>query len=212
MFPHLPQLYALTDVALSGLSHAEQVEKLSDGGASLIQLREKNLPALDFYRQAKAALVVARERGVCVIINDRVDVALALGADGVHLGQDDIPAEAARRLLGEQAIIGFSTHNVEQAGEAVKLPVNYLAIGPIFNTSTKTDTAPEVGLKGIRSVRLIVGELPLVAIGGINQTNAREVIDAGANAVAVVHALVSDPFQIVTRTRLLLNSLAKSAG
>ena len=210
MFPQLPPLYALTDVALSGLSHAEQVERLSEGGASLVQLREKNLPALDFYRQARAALVLARERGVRVIINDRVDLCLALGADGVHLGQEDIPPEAARRLLGKRAIIGLSTHNVEQAREGLKRDVSYLAIGPVFKTATKLDTSPEVGLEGIQAVRSIVGALPLVAIGGINETNAREVIQAGADAVAVIHALVAGPGQITTRTRLFLNSLQQN--
>jgi thiamine-phosphate pyrophosphorylase len=203
----LPTLYPLTDVGLSGLSHADQVEKLSDGGASLIQLREKTLPAWEFYRQARAALVVARARGVRLIINDRVDIALALGADGVHLGQEDIPPEAARRLLGEQAIIGLSTHNIEQATRAAKHDINYLAIGPVFRTTTKRNPAPAVGLEAIRSVRSIVGSLPVVAIGGINEANARDVIEAGADAVAVIHALLSEPSEIAERTRLVLNRL-----
>ena len=203
-----PQIYPLTDIALSGLSHAEQVERLCDGGATLIQLREKNLPTLEFYRQAKAALTVARQRGARVIVNDRVDIALALGADGVHLGQDDLPPEAARRLLGEPAIIGFSTHNADQARQAIKLPVNYLAIGPIFRTRTKANPSPEVGLDGLRAVRQIVGSLPLVAIGGITEFNAQEVIEAGADAVALVSALLMDPHQIAERTRLLSRSLS----
>ncbi|MDX6713440.1 MAG: thiamine-phosphate pyrophosphorylase [Blastocatellia bacterium] len=203
-----PQIYPLTDIALSGLSHAEQVERLCDGGATLIQLREKNLPTLEFYGQARAALTVARQRGARVIVNDRVDIALALGADGVHLGQDDLPPEAARRLLGERAIIGFSTHDADQARQAVKLPVNYLAIGPIFNTQTKANPSPEVGLDGLRAVRQIVGSLPLVAIGGITEFNAQEVIEAGADAVALVSALLTHPHQITERTRLLFRSLS----
>jgi thiamine-phosphate pyrophosphorylase len=203
-----PQIYPLTDIALSGLSHAEQVERLCDGGATLIQLREKNLPTLEFYRQAKAALTVARQRGARVIVNDRVDIALALGADGVHLGQDDLPPEAARRLLGEPAIIGFSTHNADQARQAIKLPVNYLAIGPIFRTRTKANPSPEVGLDGLRAVRQIVGSLALVAIGGITEFNAQEVIEAGADAVALVSALLTDPHQIAERTRLLSRFLS----
>jgi len=203
-----PQIYPLTDIALSGLSHAEQVERLCDGGATLIQLREKNLPTLEFYRQAKAALTVARQRGARVLVNDRVDIALALGADGVHLGQDDLPPEAARRLLVEPAIIGFSTHNADQARQAVKLPVNYLAIGPIFSTRTKASPGPEVGLDGLRAIRQIVGSLPLVAIGGITELNAQEVIEAGADAVALVSALLTDPHQITERTRLLFRSLS----
>src|SRR6185369_17643993 len=113
----LPRIYPLTDVQLSNLSHADQVRLLSLGGASLIQLREKHMPALEFYEQAKAA----QQLGVQLIINDRVDIALALGAAGVHLGQDDLPPDAARTLLGLQAIIGYSTHNVEQAVSATKL-------------------------------------------------------------------------------------------
>jgi thiamine-phosphate pyrophosphorylase len=111
--------------------------------------------------------------------------------------------------LGERAIIGFSTHNADQARQAAKLPVNYLAIGPIFTTSTKADTAPEVGLDGLRAVRQLVGTLPLVAIGGITEFNAREVIEAGADAVALVSALLAVPNRIASRTRLLFRSLAK---
>jgi len=151
----LPRIYPLTDVQVSGLSHADQVHLLSLGGATLIQLREKQRPALHFYEQAKAALAIAARSGVKVIINDRVDVALALGAHGVHLGQDDIPPEAARTLLGREAIIGYSTHNIDQAQKALNLPIDYLAVGPIFKTSTKTDTSPTLGLDGLRAVRRV---------------------------------------------------------
>src|SRR5215216_2843261 len=113
----LPRVYPLTDVQLSGLSHAEQVRLLSLGGASLIQLREKRMPSLEFCGQARAA----KQSGVQLIINDRVDIALAACASGVHLGQDDLPPEAARKLLGPQAIIGYSTHNVDQAISATNL-------------------------------------------------------------------------------------------
>lgn len=203
----LPQLYALTDAALSGLSHAEQVERLIDGGATLIQLREKDLRPLEFYRQAKAALRMARRRGARIIINDRVDLALALQADGVHLGQDDLPPDAARRLLGENAIIGLSTHNADQARQAVTFPVDYVAIGPVFSTANKLDPAREVGLEGVWAVRNAVGAMPLVAIGGITEANARQVIDAGADAVAVISALLSRPEETIIRTRLLLQTL-----
>lgn len=197
----LPRVYPLTDVQLSGLTHAEQVRLLNLGGASLIQLREKRMPALDFYEQAKAA----QQSGVQLIINDRVDIALAVGAAGVHLGQDDMPPEAARRLLGPHAIIGYSTHNVEQAIDAVKLPIDYVAIGPIFSTATKTDTAPVVGLDGLRAVRRAIGQFPLVAIGGITHANAREAIDAGADSVAVISAVLSQP-DITAAIRSLLTN------
>lgn len=192
----LPRVYPLTDVRLSGLSHAEQLRLLIAGGACLVQLREKQLPALQFYEEAKAVMLVAEREGVQVIINDRIDIALAVGAHGVHLGQDDMPPEAARRLLGPEAIIGYSTHNVEQALMALTLPIDYVAIGPIFGTSSKADTAPTLGLEGLRAVRRVVGAVPLVAIGGISLGNAAEVIEAGADSVAVISALVSDPSRI----------------
>lgn len=202
----LPRVYPLTDVQLSGLSHAEQVRRLSEGGASLIQLREKRSPALQFYEHARAAMAIAAERGVRLIINDRVDVALAVGAHGVHLGQDDIPPEAARRLLGPEAIIGCSTHSVAQAVEALNLPIDYVAIGPIFQTATKSNTSPVLGFEGLRAVREAVGAVPLVAIGGITGTNAPEVIEAGADSVAVISALLSDPEHISALTRSLNQS------
>ena len=189
---------------MSGLSHAEQVELLSEGGTSLVQLREKNMPALEFYEQAKLAVAVAKERGVRLIINDRVDVALAVDAHGVHLGQDDMPPDAARKLLGPNAIIGYSTHNIEQAIAATKLPIDYLAIGPIFATTSKSDTAPVLGLHGLRTVRQAIGEFPLVAIGGITHANAREVMEAGADSVAVISALLANPARISEATRSLL--------
>lgn len=203
----LPRVYTLTDVQLTGLSHAEQVELLSLGGASLIQLREKRMSAKEFYEQAKAAVAVAAQRGVQVIINDRVDVALAAGAHGVHLGQDDMPPDAARRLLGPDAVIGYSTHNIEQAITATKLPIDYLAVGPIFATTTKSDTAPVLGLDGLRAVRQAIGAFPLVAIGGITLENARDVIAAGADSVAVISALLSNPLRIQEATRSLLQDL-----
>ena len=199
----LPRVYPLTDVQLSGLSHADQVRLLSAGGATFVQLREKQMPALQFYEQAKAAL----RSGVQVIINDRVDVAMAIGANGVHLGQDDMPPEAARRLLGDKAIIGYSTHSVEQAKKALTLPIDYIAIGPIFTTSTKTNPSPTLGLDGLRAVRAAVSDVQLVAIGGISHSNAREVIEAGADSVAIISALLSSPDQISEATRTLINSL-----
>lgn len=204
----LPRVYVLTDVPLTGLSHAEQVELLSLGGATLVQLREKHMPALEFYEQAKAAVAVADRHGVQVIVNDRVDVAIAAGARGVHLGQDDLPPAATRKLLGPHAVIGFSTHNVAQAIEASKLPIDYVAIGPIFATTTKSDTSPVLGLDGLRAVRNAIGQFPVVAIGGITHENAREVIEAGADAVAVISAVLADSTKITESTRRLLRAIA----
>ena len=187
----LPLVYPITDVEISGISHAEQVALLGDGGATFVQLREKNLPSLGFYNEAKAALAVAKQRNITLIINDRVDNALALQAPGVHLGQDDLPPEAARKLLGNNAVIGVSTHNVAQAIAAAALPVDYIAIGPIFQTGTKTNPDPVVGLDGLREVRKAAGDTPLVAIGGITEANVRAVIEAGADSVALISALLS---------------------
>ncbi len=204
MFLSETRVYPLTDVRLSGLSHAEQVVRLSNGGANLIQLREKNLTPRAFFKQAEEASHIARQRGVRIIINDRVDIALALAADGVHLGQEDFPPAAARRLLGDRAIIGVSTHNIQQARRALRLPVNYLAIGPIFATSSKSQSAPVLGLDGLRNVRDAIGDFPLVAIGGISQENSLKVLESGADAIAVISALLADPNDIAERTKRLL--------
>ena len=186
----LPEVYPLTDTHVSGLSHAQQVERFADRGATLVQLREKRMTALQFYEAAKTALEVARRRGVELIINDRVDIALALGL-GVHLGQDDLPPGPARRLLGNDAIVGYSTHTVEQAVVAARLPIDYLAIGPIFATATKENPSPVVGLDGLRAVRTAIGNLPLVAIGGITPASASEALAAGADSVAMISGMWS---------------------
>ncbi|MFN2530799.1 MAG: thiamine phosphate synthase [Pyrinomonadaceae bacterium] len=202
----LPRVYAITDVSVARLSHLEQVRQFVEGGASLIQLRDKSLSAGEFYQVARVAISVAGARNVRLIINDRVDIALAVGADGVHLGQHDMPPAAARQLLGSEAIIGLSTHDLEQARAAVELPIDYLALGPIFRTCTKADPGPEVGLAGLQAVRSQIGEFPLVAIGGISLANAQNVIKAGADSVAVVSALLSPPGNILEQTKSLLRA------
>ena len=199
----LPKIYPITDTRISGLSHIEQVRRLIAGGATLIQLREKNAPAGEFYDAALGSIALARAHGVKIVINDRVDIAVASGADGVHLGQDDLPPDQARRLLGERAVIGFSTHSVEQAREAIGLPVDYIAIGPIFGTTTKDNPDPVVGLEGLIAVREAIGEFPLVAIGGITQANTRTVLNAGANSVAIISDLLRDSGEIESAMRYL---------
>jgi len=203
----LPRVYPITDTRISRLSHAEQVARLADSGATLIQLRDKHVSPFEFYEQAKAALEVANKRGVQLIINDRADIALALGAAGVHLGQDDLPSNAARLLLGEDAIIGYSTHSLSQIQEAAKLPIDYLAIGPVFATTTKENPDPIVGLDGVRLAREAIGDGLLVGIGGISQANAAEVIQAGADAVAVISALWSDSASIPQHLQSLITGL-----
>ena len=200
----LPRIYPITDTRLSGLSHAEQVTRLIAGGATLIQLRDKHAAPREFYHQAADALKIARDRGVRLIVNDRVDIALALGADGVHLGQTDMPVEAARALLGQTAIIGISTHNLAQAQLATRLHVEYIAFGPIFGTLTKAGPDATIGLNTLNEVRSIVGALPLVAIGGIDFNTARETLEAGADVLAIISALVAKPTHIQENIRRML--------
>jgi thiamine-phosphate pyrophosphorylase len=185
-----PKLYPITDTRLAGLTHAEQVEHLAAGGASLIQLREKSASPRDFYEAALAAMKVARALKVRIIINDRVDIAVAVEADGVHLGQDDLPPDRARILLGSDAIIGFSTHNLKQALEAASTSADYIAFGPIFQTSTKEKPDAVVGLEQLSEIKRRVLK-PLVAIGGITLERAESVIEAGADSLAVISDLYS---------------------
>jgi thiamine-phosphate pyrophosphorylase len=202
----LPRLYPITDTRISALSHAVQVERLAAGGASLIQLREKQASPREFYDAALEAVSVARRLSVRIIINDRVDIAMAVGADGVHLGQTDVPPEKARKLLGEKRIIGFSTHTVKQALEADSMPVDYVAIGPVFQTASKENPDELVGLEMISEVRRNIAK-PLVAIGGITTQTAHAVIDAGADSVAVISDLLSTP-NISARTRSFIDVLS----
>lgn len=206
--PRLPKLYAITDTRLSGLSHAEQVVRLAAGGATFIQLREKHASPREFYREAAAAVAAARARGVRIIVNDRADIALAARADGVHLGQDDLEPAAARRLLGSRFIIGYSTHNLAQLEEGAQLPVDYIAFGPVFPTLTKENPDPLVGLEELRRARAALAPaIPLVAIGGVTHKNAPAALAAGADAVAVISALVSAPEEMAERTRQFLRNL-----
>ncbi len=201
----LPKIYPITDTGISGLTHADQVRRLIDGGAAMIQLRDKSASAREFYDDVVEAMRIARNReGTKFIINDRVDIALAVGADGVHLGQDDLPPEHARTILGERSVIGFSTHSVGQARNALNLPIDYIAVGPIFPTSSKRDHEPVIGLDGLRSVREIVGRFPLVAIGGITRKTAVSVFGAGADSISLISDVISDPAVISDRMRELM--------
>lgn len=199
----LPRIYPITDTRLSGLSHADQARCLIAGGAAFIQLREKHSSPGEFYDAAVEAIKIAHADSVKIMINDRVDIALAANADGVHLGQDDLPPEYARRILGPDKIVGFSAHSVEQAVEAVKLPVDYIAIGPIFATSTKVKPDAIVGLEGLRKVRDAISDFPLVAIGGISADNIDSVFAAGADSAAVISAILSEPGRIAEKMRKL---------
>ena len=200
----IPAIYPITDTRISGLPHADQVARLIDGGAMFIQLRDKHNSPQDFFRAAAAALDIARKNNARIIINDRLDVAMALNTDGVHLGQSDLPVEAARRLLPD-SIIGISTHNLSQVERAAKLPVDYIAFGPVFPTDTKADREPTVGLDLLRQAKQMTGSLPLVAIGGISFDNCSAVLQAGADSVAVISALLADSEKIAENTRRMLS-------
>jgi thiamine-phosphate pyrophosphorylase len=199
----LPRIYPITDTIISSLSHAEQVEHLLAGGATLIQLREKKDSAQSFFDDAANALSLARNAGATIVINDRVDIASALGAHGVHLGQTDMPVKAARQLLGPEAIIGYSTHNLDQVKAALELPIDYLAFGPIFATRTKQNPDPVAGLDQLREAKSIAGQTPLVAIGGIDEATLVEVFSSGADSAAMISEIVSVPGQIAANLRKL---------
>ncbi len=202
----LPKIYPITDTKLTQLTHAEQVKRLTKGGAEFIQLREKYASSADFYESAKEALEITRMNDAKLLINDRVDIALTINADGVHLGQEDLPPEKAREVLGEKAIIGFSTHSIEQAKEALNLPINYIAIGPIFATNTKEKPDDVVGIEGLRKARKAVGDFPLVAIGGINFENYKDVLKSGADSVAIISGILSEANKITQNYKKYISS------
>lgn len=184
-------LYLVTDRGLArGRTTLEIVSAAVDGGATVVQLREKDCSTRDFIEQALAIKEFLEDRGVPLIINDRVDVAQAVKADGVHLGQTDMPLGLAKKILGDSMIIGISAESLQDAIEAERGGADYLGVSPIYATPTKTDTAPPLGLEGLREIRKAV-ELPLVGIGGLTGKNAAEVIRSGADGVAVVSAIVA---------------------
>ncbi|MDA3916555.1 MAG: thiamine phosphate synthase [Deltaproteobacteria bacterium] len=169
-------------------------------GICLVQLREKNIDTRSFLNRALAMKAILAPFSVPLIINDRVDIALASGANGVHIGQSDMPYEAARRLLGPDAIIGLSVETWEDVTTAQDLSVNYIGVSPIFSTPTKTDTKEPWGIAGLEKIKAY-SRHPLVAIGGINLSNAARVIRAGADSIAVISAICSaeDPFEATHR-------------
>ncbi|MCF8335568.1 MAG: thiamine phosphate synthase [Bacteroidales bacterium] len=186
-----PALYLVTDRDLSlGRSLDWVVEKAVKGGTTVVQLREKKLDTKAFIEEASHIKKILKSYDVPLLINDRVDVALAVGADGVHLGQKDMPYEMARRIMGKETIIGLSVESYEQAKEAGKLDLDYIAISPVYTTPTKEELTEELGLEGVRRITEICRH-PSVGIGSIKAHNAGEVIQAGADGVAVVSGICS---------------------
>jgi thiamine-phosphate pyrophosphorylase len=183
----LPRLYAIADASFD--DPIRLAESLFNGGARLVQVRNKKGSAQEFLMQVEKIIAIAPPASV-VIVNDRVDIARLAGASGVHLGQTDLSAAAARDILGPGSIIGVSTHNIEQAVEADASPADYIAVGPVFPTSTKANPDPVVGIAGLARICKSVGK-PVVAIGGITLQNAAGVFEAGAGSVAVISDLLS---------------------
>ena len=189
----LPRLYPILDAACfpDAAAMFAAAGELAAAGCTLLQYRNKSGNArqmLEEARELKARLAA----NVSLIMNDRADLCLAVAFDGLHVGQDDLSPEAARKIIGSARWLGVSTHNPEQLAEADKTSADYLAIGPVFATISKANPDPVVGLAGVRRARELTHK-PLVAIGGITRANARSVIDAGADAVAVISDLVRNP-------------------
>lgn len=186
-------LCAITDAALvPGRNHVAIAEAALAGGADMIQLRDKTGSMRDLLPQARAIQWLCRSRGALFIVNDRVDLALAADADGAHVGQEDLPAESARRLLGPRRLLGVSTHDPAQAEAAQSAGADYIGFGPMFATGTKETGYTPRGLDALREVHRAVS-LPILAIGGINVENVAAVIHAGATAPAVISAVAAAP-------------------
>ncbi len=190
--PENLRLYAVTDRSwLNGRTLAEQVSEAIDGGATIIQLREKTLSEAEFLLQAKELALLCHSKNVPLIINDNVEIALASGADGVHVGQDDLACEKARALLGPDKIIGVSAHNPEEALAAYKQGADYLGCGAVFGSATKTDAHPITG-ETLQAVTAAV-PIPVVAIGGITRENLNQLNGCGLAGAAVISAIFAQP-------------------
>jgi thiamine-phosphate pyrophosphorylase len=187
----LPRVYPILDTeSLDARAIALETAAAAflDGGAGILQIRHKRHWSRDFFASARTVARLCREAGATLIVNDRADFALLLRA-GLHVGQDDLPPRDARRLMGNDALIGFSSHNVAQLCAAGGEPVDYVALGPVFATASKLNPDPVTGIEEIRRCRSLL-EKPLVAIGGITQENALDVLRAGADSVAVIAGLL----------------------
>jgi thiamine-phosphate diphosphorylase len=190
--PRLPLLYAIVDPLDTGRSPADLAEAYLAGGARLLQLRLKDVPARTLYATALVLRAATRRAGALLVVNDRPDVAAAVDADGVHLGQDDVPVAVARAVLGPERFVGVSTHDLDEARAALAAGADYLGVGPVYDTISKRGALPARGLALVRAVRALT-DRPLVAIGGIAPDTAAEVRAAGADAIAMIGALARAP-------------------
>ncbi len=189
----VPRLYAILDVDCfpDDKSFFSAARELAAGGVTLLQYRNKSGNARERVDQARELRSLIGD-AVKLIMNDRADLCLAAGFDGVHVGQDDLPPESARRMIGRNLMLGVSTHSPEQVIAADQTLADYIAIGPMFATSSKANPDPVIGIGGVRAARLLTRK-PLVAIGGITRDNCRAAVDAGADSVAVISDLIRDP-------------------
>jgi len=194
-------LYIITDEKIAGKSAVEIAKEALAGGADVIQLRDKEASSQKLHKIGSQIRKIVPPDKALLIVNDRVDVAVAVGADGVHLGKDDLPVPEARKVLGEDKIIGLSCDNLEEAREAHASGVDYISLGPIFATKTKKNLPPPLGVKIIKQVKKQISK-PLVAIGGINQDNLKEVMKSGADGTAIISAALKGP-NITQSTREL---------
>jgi thiamine-phosphate pyrophosphorylase len=203
------ELYVITDETISGgLSHAEIAQQAIAGGADVIQLRDKTCGCLELCRVGRALRTITKKTGTLFIVNDRLDVALACGADGVHLGQDDICTGSARQIAPPGFIIGVSVGSVDEAVRAEQEGADYIAVSPVFSTASKTDAGSGLGTGLLREIRHHVS-VPVIAIGGINRDNVSDIIRAGADGVAVISAVVGSP-DITKAARELKNLVSES--
>jgi len=181
----MPRLYVILDAGMLTEPAGETAKKLIEAGVRLLQYRDKKAAARELWSESRAIVEVARQAGCSFFVNDRPDIACLVGADGVHVGQEDLTAEQARALVGPDRWVGVSTHNVKQFEEAAATSADYIAVGPIFSTSSKANPDPVVGTELLRRVRNLT-QKPIVAIGGITLERAPEVLAAGADSVAVI--------------------------
>ncbi|MBN2272913.1 MAG: thiamine phosphate synthase [Bacteroidales bacterium] len=198
-----PLLYLVTDRALAkGRPIENVVEQAVKGGVTMVQLREKDCPTLEFFNLAVLIKRILAPFHVPLIINDRLDIALAADAEGLHIGQHDIPYVIARKILGKDKIIGLSVESISQAREANKLDVDYIGLSPVFVTDTKPELSIALGIEGVREIASFSRHC-IVAIGGINARNAVDIVRAGADGIAVVSAIVSadDPMMAAREIR-----------
>jgi thiamine-phosphate pyrophosphorylase len=204
---HIGRLHILTDIHLQEkFSHRELTRMAIAGGADTIQFRQKHGSTRELIETAKAMKELCAGAGIAFIVNDRIDVAMASDADGVHLGQDDFPIELARKLLGGNKIIGGSAGNIEEALKCAAEGADYIGFGPVYATGSKEDAGPATGIEVMKNLSRVVS-LPVIAIGGVNSENITEIISAGAHGVAVISAVCcsEDP---VSATRILKEALA----